>query len=87
MKQLYLGMKNILCDISSDKYLHFIVCMILTLLIAKITNEVCTPLAVVFSIGVLKELFDKFIMKEKFDFDDLGADAYGILVGIVILII
>ena len=78
MKQLYLGMKNILCDISSDKYLHFIVCMILTLLIAKITNEVCTPLAVVFSIGVLEELLDKFIRKEKFDVDDVGADAYGI---------
>lgn len=86
MKQLYLGIKNILCDISSDKYLHFIVCMILTQVLGKVVDPTLTIL-IVFGIGVLKELFDKFIMKESFDLQDLEADAYGILVGIVILIL
>ena len=87
MKQLYLGIKNVLCDISSDKYLHFIVCMILTQIIGKTTMNPALTMSIVFSIGVLKELFDKFIIKESFDFQDLEADAYGIIVGIVMLII
>ena len=87
MKQLYLGIMNILCDISSDKYLHFIVCLILTQVLDKVSVDIPLTILIVFGIGVLKELFDKFIMKESFDLQDLEADAYGILVGIVILIL
>lgn len=87
MKQIYLGIKNILCDIPSDKYLHFIVCMIMTQVLSKTIMTTELSILVVFGIGVLKELFDKYIMKESFDLQDLEADAYGILVGIVILIL
>lgn len=87
MKQLYLGIKNILCDISSDKYLHFMVCMVLTQILCKLTISIILPLIVVLSIGILKELFDKFIMKEKFDYGDLEADIYGILTGAMLLIL
>ena len=87
MKQLYLGIMNILCDISSDKYLHFIVCLILTQVLGKVSVNIPLTILIVFGIGVLKELFDKFVMKESFDLQDLEADAYGILVGIVILIL
>lgn len=87
MKQLYLGIKNILCDIPSDKYLHFIVCMILTEVSAKMGVEIHLTILIVFGMGIFKELFDKFIMKESFDCTDLEADTYGILVGVILLII
>lgn len=87
MKQLYLNIKDILCDISSDKYLHFIVCMILTQALWNLTMDIILTLIVMLGIGILKEVFDKFIMKEKFDYKDLEADTYGILTGIILLIL
>lgn len=39
---------------------------------------------IVFCIGVLKELFDKFIMHTLFDMEDLAADVTGIAIGAMI---
>lgn len=87
MKKFYLMVKERLCNIESDKYLHFIVCMILTLILMFVFNSSTMSIAVVMSIGILKELFDKYIMKESFDTSDILADAWGVFVGLVVLIL
>ena len=87
MKKLYLKIKNGLCSISSDKYLHVLVSLILLQVVAKLLGDVQWSILIVFGIGALKESFDKFIMKEDFSCQYLEADAYGILVGVVLLII
>ena len=87
MKKLYLKIKDGLCGISSDKYLHFIMCMILTQILVFALDSFAVAVVGVMGIGILKELFDKFVMKEDFDTKDLVADSYGVLVGLVVLIL
>lgn len=85
MKQIYLMVKDCLCGIPSDKYLHCLICLVMTQLLMLIPGVYAwMAIIIVFCIGVLKELFDKFIMHTLFDMEDLAADVTGIAIGAMI---
>ena len=66
-------------EIPKDKWLHLIVSAILTVIIAVNLSWVAA-VAIVFALGLLKELWDKFNHKP-FSIDDILADLAGILIG------
>lgn len=95
MSSLYNKVAAFLCSFPSDKYVHFIVCLIGTFLLAALihfigaTVIVSTIISAVvfFLIGVAKELVDKYYRGEIFDKKDLLADLIGLIVGIVLYLI
>lgn len=82
MKEYYLKVKEWLCDISSDKYLHCMVCMMLVQIIVWSTLHIGWALWGTLGIAVAKEVFDKFVMNGEFSLEDLEADCSGIVLGI-----
>lgn len=86
MKKLYNKIANFLCSFTSDKYVHFIVCMILVQLISLFI-PVLYAMLIVFIIGLCKEIFDSKQKNDKFDVKDLLADILGIITEGLILII
>lgn len=86
MKKLYNKIANFLCSFTSDKYVHFIVCMILVQLIALFI-PVLYAMLIVFILGLSKEIFDSKQQDDKFDVKDLLADILGIIIGGLILMI
>ena len=86
MKKIYNKIANFLCSFTSDKYVHFIVCMILVQLIALLIPFYYAML-IVFLIGLLKEIFDSKQKDDKFDVKDLLADILGIIIEGLILMI
>ena len=86
MKKLYNKIANFLCSFTSDKYIHFIVCMILVQLIALFIPFYYAML-IVFILGLGKEIFDSKQKDDKFDIKDLLADILGIIIEGLILII
>ena len=86
MKKLYNKIANFLCSFTSDKYVHFIVCMILVQLIALFIPFYCAML-IVFILGLSKEIFDSKQKDNKFDVKDLLADILGIIIEGLILMI
>ena len=86
MKKLYNKIANFLCSFTSDKYVHFIVCMILVQLISLLIPFYYAML-IVFLIGLLKEIFDSTQQDDKFDVKDLLADILGIIIEGLILMI
>lgn len=80
-----------LCSFSSDKYVHYIVCLIGTLLVSKILVLLChcptykgavTAAIVFFFIGLFKESFDTIYENlEKYDWHDVKADVFGLITG------
>lgn len=80
-----------LCSFSSDKYVHYIVCLIGTLVMSKIIVLLChcpaykgavTAAIVFFFIGLFKESFDTIYEKlEKYDWHDVKADVFGLITG------
>ena len=80
-----------LCSFSSDKYVHYIVCLIGPLLVSKILVLLChcpaykgavTAAIVFFFIGLFKESFDTIYEKlERFDWHDVKADVFGLITG------
>lgn len=91
MKEIYLKIKNRLCNIPSDKYLHSIVSLALTQLLffpcGLISKSYLGVIAmlIVMAIGFAKELFDKYVMNTYIDYDDLRADLVGIVFGLVLM--
>ena len=86
MKKLYNKIANFLCSFTSDKYIHFIVCMILVQLIALFIPFYYAML-IVFILGLGKEIFDSKQKDDKFDVKDLLADILGIVIEGLILMI
>ena len=84
MKKLYNKIANFLCSFTSDKYMHFIVCMILVQLIALFI-PVLYAMLIVFLIGLLKEIYDSKQQDNTFSFKDLFSDILGIVIEGVIL--
>lgn len=72
-----------LADIGSDKYLHFIVGMILATIMRLHVGALAALTAVVI-VMVVKECIDHFIRKENFDWEDALA---GVMGGVVMLIL
>ena len=86
MKKLYNKIANFLCSFSTDKYVHFIVCMILVQLISLLIPIVWSMI-VVFILGLSKEIYDSKQKDDKFDIKDLFADSLGIIIEVLILMI
>ncbi|MBF1490750.1 MAG: hypothetical protein HXN77_09660 [Prevotella pallens] len=72
-----------LADIGSDKYLHFIVGMMVATIMRLHVGALAALTAVVI-VMVAKECVDHFIRKENFDWKDALA---GVIGGVVMLII
>ena len=84
MKKLYNKIANFLCSFTSDKYVHFIVCMILVQLIALFI-PVLYSMLIVFILGLGKEIFDSTQQDNTFSFKDLFSDILGIIIEGLIL--
>ena len=72
-----------LADVGSDKYLHFIVGMILATIVRLHVGALAALVAVAI-VMVVKECIDHFIRKENFDWEDALA---GVMGGVVMLIL
>ena len=86
MKKLYNKIANFLCSFTSDKYVHFIVCMILVQLIALFI-PILYAMLMVFILGLSKEIFDSKQQDNTFSFKDLFSDILGIVIEGLILMI
>lgn len=86
MKKLYNKIANFLCSFTSDRYVHFIVCMILVQLISLLIPFYYSMI-VVFILGLSKEIYDSKQKDDKFDIKDLFADSLGIITEGLILMI
>ena len=86
MKKIYNKITNFLCSFTSDKYIHFIVCIILVQLIALFIPFYYAML-IVFILGLSKEILDSKQKDDKFDVKDLFADILGIITEGLILMI
>ena len=86
MKKIYNKIANLLCSFTSDKYIHFIICMILVQLIALFIPFYYAML-IVFILGLGKEIFDSKQQDDKFDVKDLLVDIFGIIIEGLILMI
>lgn len=84
MKKLYDKIANFLCSFTSDKYVHFIVCMILVQLVALLI-PVLYAMLIVFILGLSKEIFDSKQQDDTFSFKDLFSDILGIVIEGLIL--
>lgn len=72
-----------LASIGSDKYLHFIVGMILAAIV-RLHVGALAALAAVAIVMIAKETIDHFVRKENFDLKDALA---GVMGGVVMLIL
>ena len=86
MKKLYNKIANFLCSFTSDKYVHFIVCMILVQLIALFI-PILYAMLMVFILGLSKEIFDSKQQDDTFSFKDLFSDILGIVIEGLILMV
>ena len=86
MKKIYNKIANFLCSFTSDKYVHFIVCIILVQLIALFIPFYYAML-IVFILGLGKEIFDSKQQDDTFSFKDLFSDILGIVIEGLILMI
>ena len=72
-----------LADIGSDKYLHFIVGMMVAAIMRLHVGTLAALVAVTI-VMITKECIDHFIRKENFDWEDTLA---GVIGGVVMLIL
>ena len=72
-----------LADIGSDKYLHFIVGMMVAAIMRLHVGTLAALVAVTI-VMITKECIDHFIRKENFDWEDA---LFGIMGGVVMLIL
>ena len=75
-----------LASIGSDKYLHFIVGMILATIMRLHVGALAALMALIFVtiVMIAKECIDHFIRKENFDWEDA---LFGVMGGVVMLIL
>jgi uncharacterized membrane protein YjdF len=69
-----------------DKIIHFIVCFVLAVLAALITNSIIIGWLSAVVVGIAKELYDRYSYG-LFDIKDLMADILGATCGILILLL
>lgn len=88
-----MSIKNRLIKIGVDKYLHFIVCLLISFITSKLINVFSTLLISLFAgflfavfIGVLKEVYDSYQQNNYFDKNDLKADIIGSIIGVLMSI-
>ena len=74
-----------LADIGSDKYLHFIVGMMVAAIVRLHVGALAALIAVVI-VMVVKECIDHFVRKENFDLTDALAGVMGGLVTLILMI-
>lgn len=86
MKNIYNKIANFICSFTSDRYVHFIVCMILVQLISLFI-PILYAMLIVFILGLCKEIFDSKQKDDKFDIKDLLTDILGIITEGLILMI
>lgn len=86
MGKVYNKIANFLCSFNTDKYMHFIVCMILVQLISLLIPFYYSMI-IVFILGFSKEIYDSKQPDNKFDIKDLFADSLGIIIEGLILMI
>lgn len=86
MKKIYNKIADFICSFTSDRYVHFIVCMILVQLISLLI-PFYYAMMIVFLIGLFKEIYDSKQKDDKFDIKDLFADSLGIITEGLILMI
>ena len=84
MGKVYNKIADFLCSFTADKYMHFIVCMILVQLIALFIPFYYAML-IVFILGLGKEIFDSTQQDNTFSFKDLFSDILGIVIEGLIL--
>lgn len=75
-----------LADIGSDKYLHFIVGMMVAAIMRLHVGALAALVALIFVtiVMITKECIDHFVRKENFDLTDA---LFGIMGGVVMLIL
>lgn len=89
LKEIYGKLAYTLCAIGADKYVHFIACMLIAWAVARCTTafgaaywlSALAGLLVASVIGWYKEHTDSV-----FDYDDLRADCYGAVLGVLLAI-
>lgn len=86
MKKIYNKIADFICSFTSDRYVHFIVCMILVQLISLLI-PFYYAMMIVFLIGLFKEIYDSKQKDDKFDIKDLLSDSLGIITEGLILMI
>lgn len=86
MKKIYNKIADFICSFSADKYVHFIVCMILVQLVSLLV-PFYYAMIVAFILGLSKEIYDSNQKDDKFDIKDLLADSLGIIIEGLILMI
>ena len=86
MEKMYNKVANFLCSFTADKYIHFIVCIILVQLISLLV-PVLYSMLIVFIIGLGKEIFDSKQQDDTFSFKDLFSDILGIVIEGLILMV
>jgi len=69
--------------LSTDKLLHFSISAALTILLSFLLSWIAACF-IVFGLGLVKELADRYLFHGQFSIDDLYADAGGILIGTVL---
>lgn len=74
-----------LADIGSDKYLHFIVGMMVAAVMRLHVGALAALTAVVM-VMTAKEMVDRFVRKENFDLKDALAGVMGGLVTLILMI-
>lgn len=86
MKKIYNKIADFICSFTSDRYVHFIVCMILVQLISLLI-PFYYAMMIVFLIGLFKEIYDSKQKDDRFDIKDLFSDSLGIITEGLILMI
>jgi len=69
--------------ISTDKWLHLAISAALTILLSFLLSWIAACF-IVFGLGLVKELADRYLFHGQFSIDDLYADGAGILLGTVL---
>ena len=70
-----------------DKFWHFVGCMAITLITFFIGGSfgyAMLGVIIALMIGYLKELYDKFFKKTKFDWKDIAWDTFGAFAGLLV---
>lgn len=69
-----------------DKPFHVLISALLVIIFYR-WFDLITASSLVFALGLIKEVFDKFFQQENFDFKDLFADLGGVILGIIVVIL
>ena len=84
LKEIYGKLASKLCAIGSDKYVHFIVCMLIAWTVTRTLMACGTMYGISALCGLLVASVAggcKEFMDYVFDYDDLRADCYGAMLG------